>query len=75
MDDVKRRQALEDAIERLEEANDLLMGIDDLDEIRRMIRKCSGEIETALYEMDTPKGNIFDFDMVSYANNLMAGCR
>jgi hypothetical protein len=83
MDQITKRKSLEDAINHLEEANDLLIGISGMDEIRRIICKCSGVVETALYNMDGPYDHPFNreesyahpFDMVGYANRLLAGCR
>jgi hypothetical protein len=83
MDQIKKRQALEQAIEHLEEAKDLLSGIPGMDATREGLRRNISVVETALYNMDGPYDHPFNreesyahpFDMVGYANRLLAGCR
>lgn len=75
MDDVKKRQALEQAIDLLEEAKDLLSGIAGMDATREGLRRNISVIETALIKLDGPYAHPLDFDMVGYANRLLAGCR
>ena len=75
MDQIKKRQALEQAADLLEEAIELLLGIDSMDATREGLRRNISVIETALYNMDGPYAHPLDFDLVEYANRLLAGCR
>lgn len=74
MDQIKKRQGMEDAIDRLGEAIDLLIGIDALDGVRTTMSQCSGQIEEAIYALDREgllQSHALDFDMVEYAGKLM----
>jgi hypothetical protein len=79
MDQIKKRQALEQAIDLLEEVRDLLVGIPGMDATREGLHRNISVVETALYNMDGPYDHPLDrshdFDMVGYANRLLAGCR
>jgi hypothetical protein len=75
MDQIKKRQALEQAIDLLEEVRDLLVGIPGMDATREGLRRNISVVETALCKMDGPYAHALDFDMVGYANRLLAGCR
>lgn len=74
MDQIKKSQALKQAIEHMEEAKDMLSGIAGMDATREGLRRNISVIETALYNMDGPYDHPLDFDMVGYANRLLAGC-
>lgn len=74
MDDFKKRQALEKAADLLEEAIELLLGIDSMDACRVGIARNISIIDTALMNEDKRnRASVFDFDMVGYTNNLLAG--
>ena len=70
----QKREAMEQAADKLEEAIELLLGIDSMDACRLGIARNISIIETALSNIDKRnRTHVFDFDMVGYANNLLAG--
>lgn len=70
----QQRMDMEKASALLEEAKDLLLGIESMDGVRVGIAQNISNIETALMNEDRRgRTSIFDFDMVGYANNLLQG--
>lgn len=70
----QKRMNMEKAADLLEEAIELLLGIDSMDACRVGIARNIRIIDTAIDNMDKRnRTSVFDFDMVGYANNLLAG--
>jgi hypothetical protein len=70
----QKRMNMEKAADLLEEAIELLLGIDSMDATRVGIARNISIIDTALMNEDKRnRASVFDFDMVGYANNLLAG--
>jgi hypothetical protein len=70
----QKRMNMEKAADLLEEAIELLLGIDSMDATRVGIARNISIIDTALMNEDKRnRTHAFDFDMVGYANNLLAG--
>ncbi|HRW99689.1 MAG TPA: hypothetical protein P5280_09375 [Cyclobacteriaceae bacterium] len=70
----QKRMNMEKAADLLEEAIELLLGIDSMDACRVGIARNISIIDTALMNEDkSNRASVFDFDMVGYANNLLAG--
>lgn len=70
----QKRMNMEKAADLLEEAIELLLGIDSMDACRVGIARNISIIDTALMNEDKRnRAHFLDFDMVGYANNLLAG--
>lgn len=70
----QKRMNMEKAADLLEEAIELLLGIDSMGACRVGIARNISIIDTALMNEDKRnRASVLDFDMVGYTNNLLAG--